>query len=71
MKMWFVAESTPVKTIDDAGIGVVGIFSSKARAIKACYNEMCWIAPLEVNRAAPREPTAWPGACYPLADKSC
>lgn len=45
---------------------LVGVFSTEARAVAACFAEECWVAgPLPLDEPAPRESVPIPGFYYP------
>lgn len=44
---------------------ILGIFTSRKLALKACENRNDFIAPLEVDRKLRDETTEWPGVEYP------
>lgn len=44
---------------------ILGIFTSKELARKACTAREDFLAPLEVDKRLPDETTEWPGVEYP------
>jgi len=48
---------------------VTGIYDSEQKAIEACRDHNCVIAPIEINYTFPEERVNIPEAYYPLAKK--
>ena len=49
---------------------ILGVFSSKELAQKACTLYQDFIAPLEIDEKLPEETMAWPRVEYPNASKN-
>lgn len=72
-KLWFCGDYRG-EVIDKDGIrvsafAVLGIFSGKSKARKACTKWYHFIAPLILNQRVPDEIMTWKGAEYPIAKK--
>lgn len=47
---------------------VVGVFTTPEAAEAQCVTPMYFVGPIELDKATPKETTAWPGCRYPLAN---
>jgi hypothetical protein len=45
---------------------LIGVFSSRQRAIKACFNEQSFVAPMMLNVKGPEEICVFENVFYPL-----
>jgi len=58
----------------DAGFvwEILGVYTERSFAEKACYDQDCFIGPLEIDVDLPKKTTGWPGCYFParrLADE--
>lgn len=61
MKLWLVGQYK----IDGETWEFQGVFDSEEKAIKACVNDMFFIAPITLNEELPLESAEMPKAYYP------
>ena len=62
--VWLVCEVS--KDIFNSNSAVVGVFDDEELAVKACYNDMCYVAELGLNEEAPREWVPFPKLYFPM-----
>jgi hypothetical protein len=60
MKLWVVQENISEDVFD-----FVGVFNTEERAVAACYNEFCAVAPTTLNEGFGEERIEWEGWYYP------
>ena len=46
---------------------VLGAFSTPTKAEAACYDDTCFVGPLEMDEQLPKETMDWPGLYFPIA----
>lgn len=46
-----------------------GVFQTEAMAVKACKDELYFVAPAYLNVVIPDVDKSWPGAHYPLGEE--
>ena len=44
---------------------ILGVFDLDYLAEQACYDDTCFVGPLELNQVLPKEILQWPGAYFP------
>ncbi len=68
MKLYFVAVA---EKINDQNVftEVMGVFSTKDKALENCTDPLSYIGPIDLDCPAPSEMTKWPGAWYPEFEK--
>jgi len=44
----------------------VGVFSTEEKAVAACHNDCCFVAPAILDEQEPESPAEWEGLYYPL-----
>lgn len=50
-------------------VEILGVFERESDAVAACVQRNDCIGPLALNEIAPKLPSRWAGAYYPLAEK--
>lgn len=63
MTMWVVG-----KVIDYSAKSweMIGVFDTKAQALRECRAPLYFLGPIELNRAMPDQTIEWEGAYYPV-----
>lgn len=61
--MWIAAEWLAQET--HTAWAFIGVFESEELAVAACYNDLCYVAPVTLNDAAGEELTVFEGGYYP------
>lgn len=63
-ELWIVGKTTGCECDKDWEFG--GIFETEELAIRACFNDYYFIAPVSLNELIPDETQKWEGCYYPL-----
>lgn len=69
MKLWVVGD-TAAETEHGQVWFIKGVFSSEEKALAACSEESDFIGELTLDEQLPNERMVWPGAYYPLSERS-
>lgn len=60
--VWVVGESF---SASKSSWTIQGVYSTEESAQKACFNEYCFIGPIELDKMYPENLYEWEGAYYP------
>lgn len=62
--VWIVGRNL-AETEEGIVWSVIGVFDDFLKAVDACYDEDCFVGPMEMNVRLSKETYAWKGCIYP------